>query len=171
MTRPAQLGLLCLALTVIGRADEPAAPPATTPPAAAATTEPTIRDQLAATLPKYSPPAPEPKPADKPADPDVLELPKMVVKQKPRPRLTPDVVMTRQGLGDQLAKQKFSELDRVLNKFTLPLFGTGMAERALEDYEREKKQQLNQDVLTISKALETSDPSEAKALREAAAKP
>jgi len=94
-----------------------------------------------------------------------------VVKQKPRPRLTPDVVMTRQGLGDQLAKQKFSELDRVLNKFTLPLFGTGMAERALEDYEREKKQQLNQDVLTISKALETSDPSEAKALREAAAKP
>lgn len=95
----------------------------------------------------------------------------MVVKQRPRPRLTPDVVMTRQGLGEQLAKQKFSELDRVLNKFTLPLFGSSMAERALDDHEREKKQQLNLDVLNLSKALETSDPSEAKALREAVTKP
>jgi hypothetical protein len=170
MKSPALIGLLCLALTQVTRAEESPGQPAKNRPADAAP-EPTIREQLAATLPKYTPPPPEAKPEDKPADPDVLELPKMVVKQRPRPRLTPDVVVTRQGLGEQLANQKFSELDRILNKFTLPLFGSSMAERALDDYEREKKQQLNLDVLNLSKALETSDPSEAKALREAAAKP
>ncbi len=170
MKPTAQFGIFCLALALVAQAEEA---PGQTPgnPAVEATPPPTVREQLAATLPKYTPPLPEPKPADKPVDPDVLELPKMVVKQRPRPRLTPDVVMTRQGLGEQLVKQKFSALDRVLNQFTLPLFGSSMAERAMDDYEREKKQQLNLDVLNLSKALETSDPTEAKALREAAAKP
>lgn len=168
MKTAAKFGLLCLTLAVIGRAEEPAAPPAPAaePPSA------TVRDQLAATMPKYDPPPPPaPKPLDQPAGPDVLELPKMVVKQKPRPRLNADIVHTRQSLGDQLAKQKFSELDRVLNSFTLPLFGAGLAERALQEYEREKKAALNLDVLTISKALEETDPAEAKALKKAITMP
>jgi len=108
---------------------------------------------------------------DKPADPDVLELPKMVVKQKPRPRLTPEIMVTRKAFGEDLAKQKFSTLDQVLNKFTLPLFGTSMAQRALDDFDREKKEQLNKDVSNIAKALETVDPTEAKSLKEAAGRP
>jgi hypothetical protein len=169
MKTTTHLGLLFIALVATALAEDapakPAAPAADTAPA-------TAREQLAATLPKYDPPPPaDPKQLDKPADPDVLELPKMTVKQKPRPRLNADIVYTRQNLGDKLAKENFSQLDRVLNSFTLPLFGAGMAERALEEHEREKKKQLNLDVLNISKALEQTDPAEAKSLKEAAPKP
>jgi hypothetical protein len=108
---------------------------------------------------------------DKPVDPGVLELPKMVVKQKPRPRLTPEIMVTRKAFGEQLVKEKMTGLDQALNKFTIPLFGAGIAERALEDHEREKKEQLALDVNTIAKALEQADPTEAKSLKDAAAKP
>lgn len=178
------LGLIFAALTVTALAeDKPAQPSsAVVPPApAAANPAPPVE-----TLPAKSPPSVtavtppatpvpfsplvKPQADDKPADPDVLELPKMVIKQKPRPRLTPEIMVTRKGYGELLAKQKFGEFDQVLNKFTLPLFGSSMAERALEEHEREKNEQLSLDVLTISKALEQVDPVEAKALREAAAK-
>jgi hypothetical protein len=169
------LGLLVASLSVTARAADSTVPPAPAlpqPPATTAEAPATPREQLAATLPKYDPPPPEqPKQLDKVADPDVLELPKMTVKQKPRPRLNADIVYSRQNLGDKLAKEKFSDLDRALNKFTLPLFGAGMAERALEEHEREKKEQLNLDVLNLSKALEQADPAEAKALKDAAGKP
>ena len=88
-----------------------------------------------------------------------------------RPRLTPEIMVTRKAFGEDLAKQKFSGLDQALNKFTLPLFGASIAERALEEHEREKKEQLAKDALNISKALESIDPAEAKSLKEAATRP
>jgi len=146
-----------------------AAPAADLPAAAPAKAEPAVSPPDA---PLNFTPLAHPKPEDnKPADPNTLELPKMVVKQKPRPRLTPEVMVTKQGLGEQLAKQKYSALDQALNKFTIPLFGTSMATRALEDYEREKKAQMTADVLNLSKAVEQTDPAEAKALRDATTKP
>lgn len=170
MNTTAKSGLLLVALSVTALAD--VTPAQSTPAPAAGIPAANIREQLAATLPKYDPPPPvDPKKTDQPADPDILELPKMTVKQKPRPRLNADIVYTRQNLGDLLARQKFSELDQVLNKFTLPLFGAGIAERALEEHEREKKKELTADVLNLSKALEQTDPAEAKALKEAATKP
>jgi len=194
------LGLLLASLSVTALAeDKPAAPaPEASPPPAAtpagetkkteatavtAPAEPAKAETPAGTTPALSQPngtpaAPVPftplangKVDDKPADPDVLELPKMVVKQKPRPRLTPEIMVTRKAFGEDLARQKFSTLDQVLNKFTLPLFGTSMAQRALEDFDREKKEQLNKDVSNIAKALETVDPTEAKSLKDAAARP
>jgi hypothetical protein len=167
MNTTAKLGFLLASLSVTAWAAE-----TTAAPGATADAPTTPREQLSATLPKYNPPPPaDPKQTDKVTNPDVLELPKMTVKQKPRPRLNADIVYTRQDLGDKLAKEKFSDLDRALNKFTLPLFGAGMAERALEEHEREKKEQLNLDVLNLSKALEQADPAEAKALKDAAVKP
>jgi hypothetical protein len=178
----ATLAARCLAQEPAGRIsdDNPAAQKPSAPVAASIT----------AALPKYDPtPAPaapaEPKPGDpvKPVTPediaraanpdnaDLLVLPKMTVKQRPRPRLTPEVVFTKQQLGSELAKKKFSELDQILNKFTLPLFGTSLASQALEDYQREKNIQMRDDVKQISGALDKVDPAEAKALREAAAKP
>lgn len=146
----------------------------TAPPAATPSVEPKKAETTAvtppATLPVPFSPLAHPT-AENPSDPDVLELPKMVVKQKPRPRLTPEIMVTKKAFGEELAKQKFSALDQALNKFTLPLFGTSLAERALEDYEREKKEQLNADVQNIAKALETTDPEAAKSLRNAAARP
>ena len=182
------LGLMLSAFSVTALAEDKPVPPAaaTVPPAVTPLGEPKKAETVAIT-PPATPPALSPpngpaaqvpftplangKVDDKPADPDVMELPKMVVKQKPRPRLTPEIMVTKKAFGEDLAKQKFSALDQALNKFTLPLFGTSLAERALEDYEREKKEQLNADVQNMAKALETVDPNEAKSLRAAAAKP
>ncbi len=161
------LGLLFAALSVTVLADDTPAP-AATPPVEPQKTEATAAPYL---FQVPFTPLVDAKSAEKPADPDVLELPKMVIKQKPRPRLTPEIMVTKKAFGEQLAKEKFSALDQALNKFTLPLFGTSLAERALEDHEREKKAQLAADALNISKALETIDPAEAKSLKEAATKP
>jgi hypothetical protein len=182
------LGLLLTALCVTARADDtPVVPPAATPPADATAPAKEIvpAADLSAEAPAkaeavaVTPPAAEVpftplangKVDDKPADPNVLELPKMTVKQKPRPRLAPEIMVTRQAFGEELAKKKFSGLDQALNKFTIPLFGSSLAERALEENEREKKAQLAADTAVIAKAVEQIDPAEAKALKEAATKP
>lgn len=165
------LGLLFAALAITALAAD--TPAATVPPAAASPVETNKSDPAVTPYVFQVPftPLTNAKGDDKPADPAVLELPKMVVKQKPRPRLTPEIMVTRKAFGEQLAKEKFSGLDQALNKFTIPLFGAGIAERALEEHEREKKEQLALDVLTISKALEQADPTEAKSLKDAATKP
>lgn len=163
------LGLLLAVLSATVLAADTPAPPAATPPAEPNKAEAATVTPPAAQVP-FTPLA-NGKVDDKPADPDVLELPKMVVKQKPRPRLTPEIMVTKNAFGVQLAKEKFSGLDQGLNKFTLPLFGASIAERALEEHAREKKEQLTGDVNTIAKALEQADPVEAKALKDAAAKP
>lgn len=165
------LGLMFAALAVTAlAADTPVAavPPAATPPVETKKTDPAVTPYVFQV--PFTPLA-NAKGDDKLVDPAVLELPKMVVKQKPRPRLTPEIMVTRKAFGEQLVKEKMTGLDQALNKFTIPLFGAGIAERALEDHEREKKEQLALDVLTISKALEQADPTEAKSLKDAAAKP
>ena len=154
----AKLGLILLALAVALAAQDTAAPDA--------------RPNLLPGLPTYAPPPPPaPKQLDQPADPEVLVLPKMTVKQKPRPRLNADIVYAPKDLGSLLAKQKYTQLDQALNKFTLPLFGQSLAERALEDHKREKKQALTDDVLNLSNALKETDPAEAKALEKAITMP
>jgi len=155
MKTTATLGLLLLSLTVgLSVEDAPA------------------RSTLLPGLPVYAPPPPEPKQLDQPAaDPDVLVLPTMKVKQKPRPRLNADIVYAPKDLGNLLAKQKYSQLDQALNKFTLPLFGRSIAERALEEHQREKKQALTADVANLSRVLEQTDPNEAKALQKAVTMP
>ena len=154
----AKLGLILLALAVALPAQDTAAPDA--------------RPNLLPGLPPSAPPPPPaPKQLDQPADPEVLVLPKMTVKQKPRPRLNADIVYAPKDLGSLLAKQKYTQLDQALNKFTLPLFGQSLAERALEDHKREKKQALTDDVLNLSNALKETDPAEAKALEKAITMP
>lgn len=155
--------------------------PATGSAAAAATAEkpaPTDRlsdeaaQKLTALLPKFNPGEP-PKPAPAP-NPDVLELPKVTVRHKPRPRLGDIVMMTPTAFNEKLAKEKLTPLDRdFLNKFTLPSWfgGTSAADRAREDYNREMKAQLMGEVSDISRAVDAVDPAQAKALRDAAARP
>lgn len=179
----ASLGIALLASVVTARADNPA--PATPSPAEQPASElRTVQAQPSAAprptnllpgLPSYAPPPPpEPKKIDQPntnADPEVLVLPKMTVKQKPRPRLNADIVYSSQDLGNVLAKQKYTQLDQALNKFHLPLFGQSLAERAIEDHKREKKQALTEDVLNLSNAIKETDPAEAKALEKAVSMP
>lgn len=187
---------LALIATVSATATEPAAAPApaTPPPATALSAE--VAQQLAATLPGYVPPAPA-KPVEPivpaatnireqsiarapdsqkaaPADPEVLELPKITVRQQPKPRvrLGEGTILGPRAFNEDLAKKNLSSFDRnFLNKFTLPLLGTSAADRAREEYNAAQKQQFLEDVSTIAKAAAQTDPAAAKALKEAAAKP
>ena len=161
MKTTAQLGFILLALTVNLPAQDAAPQEA--------------RPNLLPGLPTYAPPPPPPPhqlhpPNNKP-ETDVIVLPKMTVKQKPRPRLNADIVYAPKDLGDVLARQKYTQLDQALNKFTLPLFGQSLAERAIEEHKREKNAALTADVLNLSKALEQTDPAEAKALQKAVTMP
>jgi hypothetical protein len=185
-----RLGFILAALGIAAFAADDPVPakisddnPAATKPSAE------VSKQLNAVMPKYDPNAPaapaEPKPGDpvkvmtkediahaaNPDNaPDVLVLPTMKVKQKPRPRLNPDLVANDKGASEIFLK-KSTQLDQALNKFTLPLFGTSVVERAYEENARAKKKELNADVSAVARALDQSDPAEAKALRDAAAKP
>ena len=87
-------------------------------------------------------------------------------------RLGEGTILGPKAFNEDLAKKNLSGFDRnFLNKFTLPLFGTPAADRAREEYNLAQKQQFLEDVSTIAKAAEQTDPAAAKALREAAAKP
>jgi len=153
-----------------------------------------VAQQLAATLPGAAPAPAEARPAglsseatraqpgsvslaqakEEAPNPEVLELPKMTVKQRPRPRLGEINVLGPKAFNEELARKNLSALDRsVLNKFTLPswLGGVSAAERAREEYNIAQKQQFLSDVMTIARAAELADPANAKALREAATKP
>jgi hypothetical protein len=149
---------------------KPAAPkPADAKPAQIS---PALSQELTSVLPKYAPPPAETaKPA--PLDADVLELPKMTI-HKPRPRLklTTDVVMTTKAFNEKLAKENLSSFDRnVLNKYTLPLFGVSAEQRARDEYERQKRDELARQVSDLAKVTEVVDPAQAKALRDAVSKP
>ena len=174
--------LLCLAANIaLLRAEEPAKPattPAPTPTPAPATApnpdkpSPQVMQKLSSVLPRYAPPPPPV--AAKPVDPDMIELPKMTVTQKKRPRLTltEEVMMTPQGFNEKLAKENLGAFDRdFLNKFTLPLFGTSAESRAREEYDRKKRDDLAAEVLNLAKAAEVVDPAQAKAMRDAVSKP
>ena len=189
-TTAPHLGFILAALAAAAFAAEaPVAPKISEDNPAAQKPSAAVSQQLTAALPKFDPnPAPvaaEPKPGDpikvmtkediaraaNPDNADLLVLPTMKVKQKPRPRLTPDLVATEKGASAIFINKKSTQLDQALNKFTLPLFGTSVVERAYEENARAKKQELNSDVSAVAKALDASDPAEAKALRDAAAKP
>lgn len=169
MLKPALLLTLCLATVLT--AEEPAA---ATPPAPVfkIPTTPGIspgQQQVNDTLPKYDATVPKSNGTNNTPSPDAIELPKLKVTPKQRPRLTPDLVVTNKGLED-----KVSPLDgKLLNKFTLPgwMGGQSAAERAREEQRLKQKEELTQDVNTIAKAVEAVDPAQAKALRDAIAKP
>ena len=165
------LGLVLATLVVAVRAEE--TPIAQAAPLAAAPRPMTETEKLlSAARPRFSAPA-EAKPAAE-SDPDVVELPKMTVKPRPRPRLGQIEIMGPRAFNEELARKNLSALDRsLLSKFTLPswLGGQSAAERAREEYNIAQKRQFLSDVMTIAKAAEATDPANAKALREAASKP
>ncbi len=197
MKTPALVLALFATASLVAAEPAPASAPAPETTAGQPALSPEQRQQITANLPKYTP---APKPADPFApvthirqesvarapenqkeagasDPDVLELPKLTVKQqtpRPRPRLSESAILGPKAFNEELAKKNFSALDHsILNKWTLPswLGGQSAADRAREDYNVSQKRQFLDDVLTISKAVEQTDPAAAKALKDAAAKP
>jgi len=173
---------LATTLTATAQLSAPPSPEVvklTTEPAAETKLSPEVSQKLTNQLPKYSPPAEKKedvKPAATPVtavgetDPDLLELPKIKVLPKKRPRLGNDVMMTTKAYDEMLAREKLSSLDRnFLNKFTLPSWfgGVSAAERARDEYDREKRAQMANEVFGLAKVVEITDPEQAKALRDA----
>ena len=170
--KPAGL-LLPFVLVATLPAAEPSSPPAKAEakPAveAPAMISPQMSQLLTDKFPKYDPPAPA-KPEAAP-DPDLLQLPKMTVTQKKRPRLGDNVMMTTKAFNEKLAKEKTSSFDRnFLNRYSW-LGGASAEARAREEYEYEQRQQLLSDVARMARVIELEDPAKAKALRDAASKP
>lgn len=191
--KPSTIALALLATVSTAAQTAPTPVPAPVAPASPLSAE--VAKELSASLPQSTParptaaaiadirrqsidraPASQLGPENTPADAEVLELPKMTVKQqpKPRPRLGDHTILGPKAFNDELARKNLSALDRsVLNRFTLPawLGGVSAADRAREEFNITQKRQFMDDVLTIAKAAEQTDPANAQALRAAAAKP
>lgn len=141
---------------------------------------PAVSQQLTDKLPKYIAPAPEkpaapvPTIAEAAPDPEVLQLEKVKVTPRKRPRLNDEVMMTSAAFNDKLSKEKLSSFDRnFLNKFAMPSWFSGVsaAERAREEYNREQRAQMATDTANLTRVIEVNDPEQAKVLRDAINRP
>jgi hypothetical protein len=134
--------------------------------------------QLSALTPKYAPPPPKPaaKPeeeqidlreVDKPKN-GIVRLPKYVV-QEPKPLvLTERAVNTQKGLTDIAVRRYISEVDRALNRFTLPLFGTSAEARALEMYAEDERLKNMTDLRDNAIDAAKTDPGQGQYIRREA---
>jgi hypothetical protein len=125
------------------KAPPPAAPKRTRP------VSPGVAAALAAAAPKYAPPPPkvEPKPEeeqqdmreiDKPKN-TIVRLPKYIV-QEPKPVIFSErSIHTEKGLTDIAMRRYISDVDRALNRWTLPLFGASKEARALAMYAEDER--------------------------------
>ena len=126
-----------------------------------------VAAQLAASRPKFSPVAPPPPPKPESELPDLREtdkpkntivrLPKFVV-QEPRPPVFRERdIYTKKGLETLAMRRYLSETDRILNRFTLPLFGISSAQRAMAMYEEDERLKNMSDVADHTNMVMKSD--------------
>ena len=169
MSRNARLALLLAALAASLRAQpapapenspvkNPTTPAEATPPPAPRrrAISPEAAAALAAAAPKYAPPPkpvevkpveelPDLRETDKPKN-TIVRLPKFVVRDAKPPVFRDRDLNTKQGLARIAMRRYLTEADRVLNRFTIPLFspistngGTSNEERALAMYAEDER--------------------------------
>jgi len=144
-----------------------------------------VAAQLAATMPKYTPPPPKPAPVPEEELPDlrdtdkpkntIVRLPKYIV-QEPRPPVFRERDLnTKQGLSRIAMRRYLSETDRVLNSFTIPLFspistngGTSNENRALAMYYEDERLQNMADVADKTNMVMKSDRAAGAQVKSAA---
>lgn len=124
-----------------------------------------VAAQLAAAMPKYTPPPPQPeaKPqeedlreTDKPRN-GIIRLPQYIVVGKRNPVLSERAVHTREGLAALAIRRYFTDVDRALNAYSLPLFGTSGEARALAMYEEDERLANMRDLAEDARAATLSD--------------
>ncbi len=163
--KPAGFSLLLSAgLALISHAAEPAADVPTK-------LSTRLSQEIRTSLPKYVTPATQPVSSDTaPPDPDVLVLPKMVVREKRLPGNDPDV-----WLNERLVQQKamsayrdsMTDFEWALNWWFVPIFSSPASVRARAAYENGK---VSAEISRLSSVIDTigrSDPGEAAKLRQA----
>ena len=146
------------------RPEEKAPPPSA--PKRTRAISPEVAAAFAAATPKFTPAPPKPEPTPVEEQPDMREidkpknaivrLPKYIV-QEPKPAVFSErAIHTEKGLTDIAMRRYISDMDRALNRFTLPLFGTSKEARALEMYAEDERlknmSELEQTATAVSKA-------------------
>jgi hypothetical protein len=130
---------------------------------------------LAAAAPKYTPPPPKPEPKpeselvdmreiDKPKN-SIVRLPKYVVTEPKPVILSERAVHTEKGLTDIAMRRYISDMDRALNRWTLPLFGTSKESRALAMYAEDERLKNMSDLRDAADNAAKSDPSAGSYIR------
>ena len=122
---------------------------------------------LAAAAPKYTPPPPkaEPKPeeeqpdlrdVDKPKN-SIVRLPKYIVRE-PKPVIFSErSIHTEKGLTDIAMRRYISDVDRALNRFTIPLFGTSKEARAMAMYQEDERLRNMAELQDVATAVSAAD--------------
>lgn len=125
---------------------------------------PEIAAKIRAGLPAYQPPAAgaatDPAGTSAPPDPDVLVLPKMLVKERRLPRDAADHLMNRDDFKRKMENIYLDEIAKVgplnyfLNQFTIPLFSPSKAARGRVIYQQRELDRLRH----VSEAARTLAP-------------
>lgn len=199
MVRPVRLTLLLPVLVGVAlhaQAPAPLAAPAAVTPAdganassAASTSKPRVTRaissevaaQLAASRPKFSPVAPPPPPKPEEELPDLREtdkpkntivrLPKFVVQERKPPVFTERDLNTPQGLKAIAMHRYFTETDRAMNRFMLPLFapmstkGDSNEVRAMTMYEEDERLKNMSDMADRTNMVMKSNAAEGSKLK------
>lgn len=135
---------------------------------------PGMASRLSEAMPTYNPPPPEPEtPPEETTElgqpkNKIIRLPKMVVEGERPPVFSEREVHTDKGLAELAMRRYLTEVDRGLNKFTIPLFGTSNEARALAQFrEDERLRNMAATDRQIS-MIQSTDPEEARRLKEIA---
>lgn len=129
-----------------------------------------LLQELRTTLPAHYQPQPERKePAVEPApDPDVIELPEVVVRERREARTAPDDWLSRQERAATLRRRYLASLngpDTALNGWSVPLLTPSVAARAAAREDELRRRRAQDDLEHLARAVEAVDPAAAAALR------
>lgn len=128
---------------------------------------PEVAAQLAARMPKYTPPppkAPEPdedegvdlRDIDKPRN-EIIRLPKYVVREPRPPVLSERAIHTKSGLADLAMRRYVTEGYKALNSFTIPLFGSSAESYAMMRYEEDERLRNMKDLTETARMVTATD--------------
>ena len=137
-----------------------------------------LSEEIRASLPKFVPPAPPADAVDAatdaaagiPADPDLLLLPKLVVREKRPPGHDPDVWLREKAIQQKamaLYKGSMTDLEWALNCWFIPFVTPPPSVRARAAYENGKKAAEIGRLNSLIKVIGLSDEKEAAKLRRA----
>jgi hypothetical protein len=126
-----------------------------------------VASALAASMPKYNPP-PKRDPADEDVDlrdvdkprNGIIRLPKYTVREKKPPVFRERDIFTRGGLADLARSRYLTATDRILNRVTLPLFGTSSEARAMAMYAEDERLNNMADLTNTAEDIGRADPAD-----------
>jgi len=128
-----------------------------------------LNQQFRTTLPEFKPaPARLDRAADPAPDPEVIELPEVVVREPRATRTTPDDWLTRGERAAQSRRRYLASLngpDTLLNGWSVPLLTPSVGARAAAQEEARRRRATEDDLQHLARAVHAIDPAAAAALR------